>query len=278
MRKTTLMAIIICLFLVTPLFAANLTLPKELGVSARILKTERNGLSEKSLIVEWSQSRHLISTTDGIINGRAAINHGADPKLWMMVAKELDTPQRCGGKVYELQRKTLIAGKLGIQPDELTLVGTAADLDNLAVVTRHFGPFTVTALVTGGVKNNAMRSGVDEGTHIEPQGPPAGTINIIVLSNARLTDGALARAIVTVTEAKTAALEDLRVPSSYTKEVQATGTGTDSVIIVSGTTGPVATYTGGHSRIGDLISKAVNQAVLEALEKQNGFKLKPHHP
>lgn len=273
MRKTTLMSIIICLFLTTPLFAANLTLPKELGATARILKTDRNGLSEKSLIIEWSQSRHLISTTDGIINGRAAINHGADPKLWMKVAKELDTPQRCGGKVYEQQRKALIADKLGRQPDELTLMGTAADMDNLAVVTKQFPPFTVTALVTAGAKSNALRAGVDEGTNIEPSDPPAGTINIIVLTNARLTDGALARAVVTITEAKTAALEDLKVPSSYTKGVQATGTGTDSVIVVSGNNGPKVTYSGGHSRIGDLIAKAVHQAVLEALEKQNGFKV-----
>lgn len=267
-------ALLFVLSAVTAVQATELPLPKVLGASARILKTERDGLSEKSLIVQWNQSRHLISTTDGIINGRAAINHGADPKLWMKVAKELDSPQRCGGKVYEQQRKELIARQLGIRPEELTLVGTAADLDNLAVVTRQFGPFTVTALITGGVKGNAQRAGVDEGTNIEPQGSPAGTINIIVLTNARLTDGALARAIVTVTEAKTAALEDLRVPSSYTKGVQATGTGTDSVIVVSGATGPVATYTGGHSRIGDLIARAVHQGVLEALEKQNGLKLK----
>jgi adenosylcobinamide amidohydrolase len=147
-------------------------------------------------------------------------------------------------------------------------------MDNLAVVTKQFGPFTVTALVTAGAKSNALRAGVDEGTNIEPSDPPSGTINIIVLTNARLTDGALARAVVTITEAKTAALEDLKVPSCYTKGVQATGTGTDSVIVVSGTSGPKVTYTGGHSRIGDLISKAVHQAVLVALEKQNGFKLK----
>ena len=271
---TRLLLTLLCVLCAVTLQAAELSLPKELDASARILKTERDGLSEKSLIVQWNQSRHLISTTDGIISGRAAINHGADPRLWMKVAKELDSPQRCGGKLYEQQRKELIAGQLGIKPAELTLVGTAADLDNLAVVTRQFGPFTVTALVTGGVKGNAQRAGVDEGTHIEPQGSPAGTINIIVLTNARLTDGALARAIVTVTEAKTAALEDLLVPSSYTKGVQATGTGTDSVIVVSGITGPVATYTGGHSRIGDLIARAVYQAVLEALEKQNGLRLK----
>ena len=94
----------------------------------------------------------------------------------------------------------------------------------------------------------------------------------MILTNARLTDGAMARAIVTVTEAKTAAFEDLKIPSTYTKTVQATGTGTDSVIVVSGINGPKVTYTGGHSRIGELIGKAVYEAVVEALGKQNGFK------
>ena len=99
-----------------------------------------------------------------------------------------------------------------------------------------------------------------------------GTVNILILTNARLTDGAMARAIITATEAKTAAFEDLKVPSTYTKDAQATGTGTDSMIVVSGTSGPEVTYTGGHSRIGDLMGKAVHEAVMEALEKQNGFK------
>ncbi len=278
MRKTLLMLVLICLSLVTPLFAANLTLPPELGVTAQILKTERDGLWEKSLIVQLNQRRHLLFTSDGIINGLGAINHAAHPKLWMKLSKDLATRLQCGGKIYEQQRKAMVASKLGLQPADLTLVGTAADMDNLAVVTREFPPFTVTALVTAGAKSNALRAGVDEGTNIEPADPPAGTINIMVLTNARLTDGALTRAVVTITEAKTAALEDLRVPSSYTKGVQATGTGTDSVVVVSGSNGPRVTYSGGHSRIGDLIAKAVHQAVLEALEKQNGFKLKPHHP
>lgn len=150
-------------------------------------------------------------------------------------------------------------------------MGTAADMDNLAVATKTYKPFTITALVTAVAKTNAIRTGVDEGTHIEGQ-EPKGTVNIIVLTNARLTDGAMARAIVTATEAKTAAFEDLKVPSSYTKDVQATGTGTDSVIVVSGTSGPRVTYTGGHSRIGELIGKAIYEAVVEALGKQNGFK------
>ncbi len=278
MRKITLIAVTICLFLTAPLFAANLTLPRELGATAQILKTERDGLWEKSLIVQLSERRHLLSTSDGIINGLGAINHAAHPLLWKKLSVELATRLQCGGKTYEQQRKGMIAGKLGLQSTDLTLVGTAADMDNLAVVTKQFGPFTVTALVTAGAKSNALRAGVDEGTNIEPSDPPTGTINIIVLTNARLTDGALARAVVTITEAKTAALEDLKVPSSYTKGVQATGTGTDSVIVVTGSSGPKVTYSGGHSRIGELIAKAVHQAVLEALKKQNGFRLKPDHP
>jgi adenosylcobinamide amidohydrolase len=253
--------------------AAVLTLPEELGATAQILTTERDGHQEKSLIVQLNQRRHLLSTSDGIINGLGVINHGAAPQLWKKLAQDLATKLQCGGKVYEQQRKQMIAEQLELRATDLTLVGTAADMDNLAIVTRQFGPFTVTALVTGGVKHNALRTGADEGTNIEPQGSPNGTINIIVLTNARLTDGALARAVVTITEAKTAALQDLQVPSSYTKGVQATGTGTDSVIVVSGSSGPKVTYTGGHSRIGDLIAKAVHQAVLEALEKQNGLKL-----
>jgi len=273
MLKIIVLFLLACLASTPFASAADLLLPPELGATARILKTERNGLWEKSLIVQLNEPRHLLSTSDGIINGLGVINHAAHPLLWKKLAVELATRLQCGGKTYEQQRKGMIAGKLGLQSTDLTLVGTAADMDNLAVVTRQVTPFTVTALVTAGAKSNALRAGTDKGTNIEPGDPPAGTINIIVLTNARLTDGALARAVVTITEAKTAALEDLKVPSSYTTGVQATGTGTDSVIVVSGVTGPKVTYTGGHSRIGELIAKAVHQAVLEALGKQNGFKL-----
>jgi adenosylcobinamide amidohydrolase len=155
---------------------------------------------------------------------------------------------------------------------EVAHMATAADMDNLAIVTRSHGPLTVTVLATAGAKSNAIRTGVDEGRYIEGA-EPAGTINILVLSNIRLTDAAMARALITVTEGKTAALEDLQVASTYTPGVQATGTGTDSIIVVSGTRAPTASYTGGHSRIGELIGKATYSAVVESLGKQNGFFL-----
>ncbi|MDR3323108.1 MAG: adenosylcobinamide amidohydrolase [Zoogloeaceae bacterium] len=246
------------------------SLPESLRVNAKIIENERDGLWEKSLVVTFPETRKTLSTTEGFGHARAAINHAAHPFLWEQVSKTFLGKDGNGGKRYIAHIHEQIARALKLDRSTLATMGTAADMDNLAVVTRKYGPFVVTALVTAGAKTNAIRTGVDEGTHIET---PHGTINILLLTNARLTEGAMARAIVTLTEAKTAALEDLKVPSSYTKTAQATGTGTDSVIVVSGVSGPEVSYTGGHSRIGELIGKAAYHAVIEALGKQNGFLL-----
>ncbi|MDA8339895.1 MAG: adenosylcobinamide amidohydrolase [Nitrospiraceae bacterium] len=280
----------VLIFLLIPSFvtAGDIPLPQELNAKAFVVKSERDSLWEKSLVVQFYekggfhkgdnvplmfQRRRVISTNDGFMDAMAAVNHSAHPLLWKNVCEEMKTKEEVGGKVYARKIKEKISERLGIRSDDIAQMATAADMDNLAVVTKTFKPFTVTALATAGAKTNAIRAGVDEGKHIEGE-EPKGTINILILTNARLTDGAMTRAIVTATEAKTAALEDLKVPSSYTKDVQATGTGTDTVMIVSGATGPRVTYTGGHSRIGELIGKAVYEAVIEALGKQNGFRKK----
>jgi adenosylcobinamide amidohydrolase/predicted amidohydrolase len=242
-----------------------LALPAEVAAQARILRGERDGLWEKTLLVTFPQPRRVLSTFDGLTVSRAAINLSAHPLLWQKLGGD--------GQAYVEQRRAYIAERLGIDAGEVVQMATAADLDNYSAVTKAYGPLTVTVLATAGARSNALRTGVDMGTHIEGESgdDTHGTINILVLTNARLTDGAMARAIVTVTEAKTAALQDLQVPSTYTPSVQATGTGTDSVVVVSGSSGPRATYAGGHSRLGGLIGAATHEAVVEALGKQNGF-------
>jgi adenosylcobinamide amidohydrolase len=96
-----------------------------------------------------------------------------------------------------------------------------------------------------------------------------GTINVIILTNAPLSNGAMARTIITATEAKTAALQDMNARSSVSPENQATGTGTDNMIIVSGKdTAKPLLYTGGHTKIGELIGKSTKTAVAKAIKKQ----------
>lgn len=250
---------------------ADPVLPPELQATAHIHRSERDGLWEKTLIVRFPVPRRLLSTSDGLLDGLAAMNHGAHPLLWGKLGS--------GGKAYTASTREAAADRLGIPRPAAALMATAADVDNLAVVSRRSGPLSVTVLATAGARSNAQRTGVDgsdyiEGAEQETSGkPPAGTINILVLTNIELSDAALARALITVTEGKTAALQDLNVTSTYTPAVQATGTGTDSIIVVSGTAAPRASYTGGHSHIGELIGKAVHAAVIEALGKQNGYYL-----
>jgi adenosylcobinamide amidohydrolase len=266
--------------------AAEISLPRDLNAQAFVVKAEKDGLWEKTLFVQFPQKRHVLSTNDGLVDVVAVVNHAAHSDLWNCGGDTKGKGHGCGAFLYLQKSREQNAQRLGVKDAEMAMLGTAADMDNLAVVTKTFTPFVVTALVTAGAKGNAIRTGVDEGKYIEPdpafekspqqKAPKPGTVNILVLTNAKLTDGGLARAVITATEAKTAAFEDLKVPSSYTKMAQATGTGTDGMIVVSGVSGPLVTYPGGHSRIGELIGKAVREAVIEALEKQNGFK-RPDH-
>lgn len=267
------LALTFFLLLIFPsiLMAKDIALLPELSAKAYVITSDKDGLWEKTLIIRFSERRRVLSTIDAFVDALSVVNHSAQPELWMDVCERLKTNHEVGGKVYSRQIKERVAANLGIRSEDIAQMATAANMDNLSVVTKTHKPFIVTALVTAGAKSNALRTGVDEGRHIEGE-EPKGTVNIIILTNARLTDGAMARAVITATEAKTAAFEDLKVPSTYTKDVQATGTGTDNVMVVAGTSAPKVTYAGGHSKIGELIGKAVYEATMEALERQNGFK------
>jgi len=161
---------------------------------------------------------------------------------------------------------------LGIRPRDIAFLSTGVSMDELAVCEKSYEEFKVSCLATAGAKGNALRTGVDEAAYVERNRrfAGAGTINIIIITNAALTYGAMARAIITATEAKTAAMQDLNVRSTYTPQNQATGTGTDNVIVVSGKMGKPLLLTSGHTKMGELIGSAAKTAVAEALRKHDG--------
>jgi len=139
-------------------------------------------------------------------------------------------------------------------------------MDNLAIKKETFKEMTVYALVTAGVCSNAVRMGTDIGSYYEP-----GTINMIFLTNMKLSPRAMTRAIISATEGKTAALDDLDIRSSYLPlTAAATGTGTDNIIVVQGDNPPIDNA-GGHTKLGELIASAVYEGVQEAINKQNGI-------
>ncbi|MBN2040437.1 MAG: adenosylcobinamide amidohydrolase [Spirochaetes bacterium] len=211
----------------------------------------------KTLVIKLKKKFDVLSTLTGLKQADTIGNHFLSPPRW-----------NDGHNITLESLEKKICNAVNAEPDSSSFLMTGADLDNLAVVSREYKDFKVYALVTAGVMGNAQRQSRDEGQYY-----PHGTVNMIILSNTGLSGGAMARAIVTATEAKTAALQDMDIRSSYTPlDNQATGTGTDNIIVVSGE-GMFVDSTGGHTKMGELIGKAVYTAVIEAVGMQN--KVKP---
>ena len=229
-------------------------------IKAKIIYHAYKGFKVKTLLVYLGGKRGVLSTRDGYRGVSFVANHYNPRPLWDYMHQN-----------YEEFEKWLPSA-LGIPPQELTILTTGADMDNLALCEMSYQEFMVGCLATAGIKGNAQRMGVDEAGSVERDSrfeSLCGTINIILLTNVTLSDGAMARAIITATEAKTAALQDMDIRSTYTPENQATGTGTDNIIVVSGK-GPLVRYTGGHAKMGELIGMVTKRAVTEAIEKEEG--------
>ena len=97
-----------------------------------------------------------------------------------------------------------ICTDLRLDPAIVASMGTAANMNYAATVQSSDGPVTVTAIVTAGLQGNAACAGDPTSWRESQRGwerIPAldGTINTVLLLNHSLTEGALARAVVTMT-------------------------------------------------------------------------------
>lgn len=172
----------------------------------------------------------------------------------------------------------LVARNIGLDAATVTGMGTAAQMNNVACCSLSYKELSVTAIVTAGVDNNGGRVG-DPADYYEPQENTKkhGTINIFLIINADMPAGSMARALVTCTEAKSAALQELVAGSNYSCGL-ATGSGTDQTIIIANPEARVHQESAGkHSKLGELIGKTVIQAVKEALFKQTGLCAQAQH-
>jgi ABC-type Fe3+-hydroxamate transport system substrate-binding protein/adenosylcobinamide amidohydrolase len=228
-------------------------LPLSYVRQALVQKSRIRDFINKTLVVDFTKPQRILSTLEGMRDGILTVgNHYYPPPSWGL------------GHTSGLDglRHTVTAALA--RPAALTsLLFTGADMDHLVVAEKSFRDLTVYALVTAGVKTNAMRMAKDSGNFYEP-----GTINILLLTNARLSEQAMSRAIITATEAKSAALTDLDIRSTYSPDYAATGTGTDNLLVVQGE-GIKIDGAGGHTKMGELIAAAVYNGVRQAIAGQN---------
>jgi adenosylcobinamide amidohydrolase len=164
-------------------------------------------------------------------------------------------------------------GEAGLPPQQVALMGTAANMNYAAVVACEDRGLEVTAVVTAGVQGNAACAGDPARWREGDSGweKVDGTINTMLLINRPVTSATMARAVVTMTEGKSAALQRLAVRSLYSGD-QATGTGTDQYAIAAAVGERPLTSASPHVKLGELIGVAVRDATLEALRWQNGLE------
>lgn len=220
---------------------------------------------DKSIVLVFSGRRKVLSTS--LYNGGCHEDFEAVFNRDMTQGSGM--PCESFAPTY-VESMKIVAERLGLAPEWTSGMGTAAHMENASVVSRSYKELTVTAIVTGGVETNGGRVG-DPASYYKTAEKKCGTINIILVIDADLPPGVLARALVTCTEAKTAALQELMVPSRYSTGL-ATGSGTDQTIIVANSESPLFFEDAGkHSKLGELIGLAVMTAVKEALKKQSGL-------
>lgn len=226
-------------------------------------------LMEDCLVIYFPGPRRVVSTAK--LNGgyredlKAVFNHHVPPTLH---GRESELP---GGSWEGYLAHT--AQRLGLPREHVAGLLTAAKMENASLKSRSYRELEITAVVTAGVDVNGGRAG-DPARYYEEGGQwtfVGGTINIILLINGDLPPHTLVRSLVTATEAKAAALQELMAPSRYSKGV-ATGSGTDQIVAVSNRESPhLFTDAGKHSKLGELIGGVVKEAVKEALEKETGL-------
>lgn len=178
-----------------------------------------------------------------------------------------------------------------LPPATTALMSTAANMQCAVVARAAYEELTVQVVATAGVLGNATRAGDPAGWHERPGGsvpivpieasgpaaPPAeagsGTIVTLAFINQPCTPAGLVKAATMVTEGKSAALLDLRIPSLQSPGL-ATGTGTDQLAIAAPVENDGAWarhWAGSHHTLGELLGRATHEAVTRCLLLQNGL-------
>lgn len=148
-----------------------------------------------------------------------------------------------------------------------TTVGmmTAASMDSFRMARESVQDVDVVVLVTFGLSNPRRVGDRAEHREMLTQSKEIGTINIIAMTSTILTGPAMVEALMIVTEAKSAALQESGIRSSVSEKI-ATGTGTDAIAVVSGNGPGTARYCGKHVLFGEILGHLVTDAVTSSID------------
>jgi len=238
------------------------------GIKGELCEYQALKVPTNSFVITLPEEYRTLSTRYAFKKVRHIFNTFVPEGLWDFMHNDSRHWKDTYGVLME---EALREYELGL--NDIVFLSTGVTMENIVRSVEEYQDLWVVCFTSAGVKSNAMRIGVDKASGIERNGQfeKIGTINNIVITNACLDDAAMASSFITVTEAKNVALQKLDIHSAFTPDELATGTGTDQIIMASGH-GEHCTYVGGHTKIGEMIARAVTCSTVDAIRKSaNGY-------
>lgn len=158
---------------------------------------------------------------------------------------------------------------IGLDPNSVIGLGTAAHMDNAVIGSYDCNGIEVSAVITAGIRGNGGRAG-DPASFDEMKRYTSsnGTIVIILMIDADLSDSALIGSMITATQAKSHVIKRLMAKSLYSTGI-ATGSGTDQVAVIcnKNSNKKIDLYRDG-SDIAKTIGVCIDHTLEEAFDKQ----------
>ncbi|MBQ0000815.1 MAG: adenosylcobinamide amidohydrolase [Clostridiales bacterium] len=253
---------------------------------------------ESEVIVQFSGKRSVICTSPlggGIREDLTAVFNHCD-------MEPITRYCRMYGDTYE-EHLAYVARSAGLDPEHAAGLSTACFMDRMRTARIMVNGITVTLLLTGGINKNARCAG-DPATLWEENGmfssvdalsetyekefvlvkegrifPKPGTINIILHIDTALSPGALAGAIMVLSEAKAAAIHELNIQSCYSED-EATGSGTDGIIVIANaesnrTLTQIRTDTKMGEQISYLLRETLKDSMIAAMQEIDEGYIEP---
>lgn len=157
------------------------------------------------------------------------------------------------------------AEKRGLAADAVGMM-TAASMRSLRLASVVIDGVMLSVLVTAGLANARRAGDAADQPGLAATPPTLGTINLALGTTAALTPAAMAETLTTLTEAKAATLQDMRITSPVSGAL-ATGTGTDATAVFCAPQGNPLRYTGKHTRFGEQAARLVIVALGDAIRR-----------
>jgi len=153
-----------------------------------------------------------------------------------------------------------------------TAVGmmTAASMNSLRIASKQVQEVDIIVLITAGLSNPRRVGDRADHRRMGAQTEEIGTLNIIAMTSAILPHSARVEALMIATEAKTAALQALEIRSPVSNAI-ATGTGTDSIALVSGHGPGEIRYCGKHVLFGEILGSLVIDALTASIDLEHNL-------